>query len=171
MAELCDIYNLNGDKTGEVFIRGQDLKEGEFQLVTSIWILNKSSQILIQKRAKAKIISPNIWATHGGCVAAGETSLYACIREAYEEIGIEVNTKNIKPLTRIIDNELIMDSYVVVQEFNISASVLQIEEVSGLQWVSLNKLEAMVKNKNFFNYQELPYVINFINNINSNREL
>ena len=111
MAEICDIYNINGDKSGEVFMRGEDLKEGEFQLVTSIWILNKNLQILIQKRAEAKIISPNIWATHGGCVSSGETSLYASIREAYEEIGIVVNPKCIRPLTRITSNNLIMDSY------------------------------------------------------------
>ena len=49
--------------------------------------------------------------------------------------------------------------------------LLQVEEVSGLQWVSLNKLENMVKTKNFFNYQELPYVISFINVFKTNREL
>lgn len=171
MAELCDIYDINGDRSGDVFMRGENLKEGEFQLVTSIWILNENLQILIQKRSEAKIISPDIWATHGGCVSSGETSLYACVREAYEEIGIVINPKYIKSLTRITTNKLIMDSYIVIQEFNTSTAVLQVEEVSGLQWVSLNKLEHMVKNQNFFNYQELPYVINFINNLKTNRGL
>jgi len=54
MAELCDIYNINSEKTGKIFTRGEDLKEGEFQLVTSIWVLNENSQILIQKRANIK---------------------------------------------------------------------------------------------------------------------
>ena len=103
--------------------------------------------------------------------ASGETSLNACVREAYEEIGIVVNPKYIKPLTRITSKKLIMDSYIVVQEFSISSAVLQVEEVSDIKWVSLNELEHMVKNQNFFNYQELPYVINFINNQKTNRGL
>mgnify|MGYP001604988924 CR=1 FL=1 len=164
MAELCDIYNSSGNKTGAVFVRGEDLKDGEYQLVTDIWIINNNLQILIQKRSETKNLSPNIWATHGGCVSTEETGLNGCIREAYEEIGIVVKSKDIKPLTRIISKKLIMDSYIVVQEFTLSSAVLQSEEVSDIRWVSLNELVHMVKDKHFFNYQELPYVISFINN-------
>ncbi|GEM_PF-6512614 len=56
-------------------------------------------------------------------------------------------------------------------EVNTSSAVFQVEEVSDLRWVSLNKLEHMVKDKSFFKYQELPYVINFINNCKSIREV
>jgi len=165
MTELCDIYNINSEKTGKVFTRGEILKEGEFQLVTSIWVLNEKSEILIQKRANIKKVSPNMWATHGGGVSASETSFYASIREAYEEIGIVISPNDVIPLTKIIGDKLIMHSYIVVQEFNIKTAVLQIEEVSDLQWVSVDMLEDMVKNNCFFNYQELPYLINFINNL------
>lgn len=171
MAELCDIYNNNGKKTGKVFERGEHLNDGELQLVTDIWIINNNLQILIQKRSKDKKISPNIWATHGGCVATDETSLNGCIREAYEEIGIVLKIKDIKLLTSSTSDKLIMDSYVVMQEFNISSAVLQIEEVSDIKWVSLNELEDMVKNKYFFNYLELPYIIEFINTQKLNRQL
>ena len=163
MAELCDVYTITGAKTGEVFIRGESLSTGKYQLFTNIWIINNDLQILIQKRSDSKKISPSIWATHGGCVGTKETSLNGCIREAYEEIGIVVNAKNIKPLTRIIGEHLIMDSYIVVQEFNILSAVLQLEEVSDIKWVSLDEIDHMIENKCFFNYQELPYVMNFIN--------
>lgn len=166
MAEICDVYNIDGDKTGAIFIRGESLCEGEYQLFTNVWIINKNLHVLIQKRSESKKISPNIWATHGGCVGTNETSLNGCIREAYEEIGIVVNPKDIKPLTRIIGEQLIMDSYIVMQEFDISAAVLQIEEVSDIKWVSLDELDQMVESKCFYNYQELPSVINFISNKN-----
>ncbi|MCY6372623.1 NUDIX hydrolase [Clostridium ganghwense] len=164
MAELCDIYDINCNKTGEVFVRGEHLKENQYQLATSIWIINSNLQILIQKRSESKNSSPNIWATHGGCVRVGETSLNACIREAYEEIGIVIQAKDIKPLNRNISENLIMDNYIVVQEFSILSAVLQLEEVSEIKWVSLDELKYMVKNKEFFEYQELPYLSNFINN-------
>ncbi|MCB2292138.1 NUDIX domain-containing protein [Clostridium algoriphilum] len=171
MAELCDIYNISGKKTGEVFARGNSLREGEYQLVTNIWIINNNFKILIQKRSETKAISPNIWATHGGCVGAGETSLNGCIREAYEEIGIVFKTKDIKPLTRLTIENFIMDSYIIVQEFDVSSAVLQAEEVSDIQWVSLDQLEHMIEDKSFFKYEELPYVIKFINNYKLIREV
>ncbi|MCM1988922.1 NUDIX hydrolase [Oceanirhabdus seepicola] len=168
MAELCDIYDINGHKTGEVFMRGETLKEGQYYLAANIWIINSNFEILIQKRSELKNFSPNIWATHGGCVSAGETSLNGCIREVYEEIGIEIPAKDIKPLTRTTSGKLIMDNYIVVQEFNISSAKLQVEEVSEIKWVSLDELVHMAKNKEFFECPELPYVINFIDNYKSN---
>lgn len=171
MAELCDIYDINGNKTGEVIIRGELLDEDQYYLASNIWIINNDLQILIQKRSELKSVSPNIWATHGGCVNAGETSLYACIREAYEEIGIVIEAKEIKPLTRVISKNLLMDNYIVVQEFSISSAVLQSEEVSEIKWVSLTELEQMVENKDFFKYSNLPSVINFINNYKSKKEI
>ena len=171
MAELCDIYDINGNKTGDVFVRGEPLKEEQYQLASNIWIINNDLQILIQKRSELKNISPNIWATHGGCVSAGETSLNACIREAYEEIGIIIEAKDVKPLTRVISKNLIMDNYAVVHEFSISSAVLQEEEVSEVKWVSLAELEQMVENKDFFKYSNLPSVINFINNCKFNRRV
>jgi len=164
MAEICDIYDINGNRTGKVFVRGESLKHGEYQLATNIWIINSESQILIQKRSGVKKSSPNIWASHSGCVGTEETSLNACIREAYEEIGIVIKLKDIIPLTRSTGKKLIMDNYIVVQEFSVSSAILQLEEVSEIKWVSLDELDHMVKNRLFYKYQELPYVINFINN-------
>lgn len=166
MAELCDIYDVNGNKTGEVFFRGEALKKGQYQLATNVWIINSNLEILIQKRSKLKRSYPDIWAIHGGCVSSGENSLEACVREAYEEIGIILNPKDMKLLTRIVGKKVIMDNYIVVQEFNISSAVLQEEEVSGIKWVSLEELERMLKKKEFFKYTEMPYVIEFINNFN-----
>ena len=61
MAELCDIYDINGNKTGDVFVRGEPLKEEQYQLASNIWIINNDLQILIQKRSELKNISPNIY--------------------------------------------------------------------------------------------------------------
>ena len=169
MIEVCDVYDMNGNKTGEVFERGEILKEGQYHLAANVWIINSNLQILIQKRSKLKKNLPNIWATHGGCVSAGENSLSACIREAYEEIGIVIQAKHIKPLTRSISEHLIMDNYIIVQEFSISSAALQSEEVSEIKWISLDELEYMVKNEDFFEYPEIPYVIKFISSYKSNR--
>lgn len=165
MDEVCDVYDINCNKTGEVFTRGDILKEGQYQLATNVWIVNSNLQLLIQKRSEFKHFAPNVWANHGGCVGTGEVSINACIREAYEEIGIVIETQNIKLLTRSISEKLIMDNYIVLQEFNASTAVLQSEEVSEIKWVSLTELNVMINNKDFFEYPELPCVIGFVNNL------
>lgn len=166
MAELCDVYDVSGNKTGEVFFRGEALKKGQYQLATNVWIINSNLEILIQKRSKLKRSYPDIWAVHGGCVSTGENSLDACIREAYEEIGIVIQPKDMKLLTRIVGEKVIMDNYIVLQEFDLSSAVLQVEEVSGIKWASLHEVERMLKKKEFFQYTEMSYVIEFINNLN-----
>jgi hypothetical protein len=38
MTELCDIYDVNGNKTGEVIIRGELLNEDQYYLAGNIWL-------------------------------------------------------------------------------------------------------------------------------------
>jgi isopentenyldiphosphate isomerase len=56
MSELCDIYDINGIKTGKSIYREKALKADQYLLAANIWIFNKFSQVLIQKRAEIKII-------------------------------------------------------------------------------------------------------------------
>ena len=164
MAEICDIYDIKGNKTGEVRMRGEPLKEGQYQLASNIWIFNSNYEVLIQKRSHLKRTSPNMWSTHGGSVSAGETSFQACIREAFEEIGIILRAEAVKPLVRDTGEKLIMDNYIVFQDFDISSAVLQKEEVSEIKWVSLDELKDMVIRNEFYKHRELSYVIDYINN-------
>lgn len=170
MAELLDIYDADGNKTGEVIERGEPYKEGQYHLASNVWIINDNLEILIQKRSAFKENMPNIWATHGGCAATGETSLKACIREANEEIGINLKAENLSFLARMMGDHLIMDNYVIMQNYNISDAKLQEEEVSKIKWVSLEKLIQMIKDKECFDYPEMPYLIQFIRDKQINRQ-
>ena len=88
--EICDIYDVYGNRTGKTFVRGEPLSNGQYVMVVDVWIVNSRDEILIQKRSEQKKDLPGTWATHSGCVLAGESSLQACIREPLEEIGIQI---------------------------------------------------------------------------------
>lgn len=69
--EICDIYDIYGNRTGKTFIRGEPLSDGQFVMVVDVWIVNSKDEILIQKRSPYKKDLPDTWATHSGCVLAG----------------------------------------------------------------------------------------------------
>ena len=46
--EICDIYDIYGNRTGKTFIRGEPLSDGQFVMVVDVWIVNSKDEILIQ---------------------------------------------------------------------------------------------------------------------------
>ena len=72
--EVCDIYDIYGNRTGKTFVRGEPLSDGQYVMVVDVWIVNSKDEILIQKRSDLKKDLPGTWATHSGCVLAGENS-------------------------------------------------------------------------------------------------
>ncbi|MDR1008800.1 MAG: NUDIX domain-containing protein, partial [Rickettsiales bacterium] len=59
--------------------------------VVHIWIINSKAELLLQLRSKTKPDQPGKWdISIGGHIAAGETSCDACMREAKEELGLNL---------------------------------------------------------------------------------
>lgn len=117
--EICDIYDIYGNRTGKTFIRGEPLSDGQFVMVVDVWIVNSKDEILIQKRSPYKKDLPDTWATHSGCVLAGESSQQACIREPLEEIGIHILPSQIHKLNRKLRGRLLSENFVVEQDFDV----------------------------------------------------
>ena len=152
--EICDIYDIYGNRTGKTFIRGEPLSDGQFVMVVDVWIVNSKDEILIQKRSPYKKDLPDTWATHSGCVLAGESSQQACIREPLEEIGIHILPSQIHKLNRKLRGRLLSENFVVEQDFDVRDAVLQEEEVSQIKWVTVSQLKQMASKKDFYRYPE-----------------
>lgn len=160
--EICDVYDVYGNRTGETFVRGCPLKNGQYVMVVDVWIVNSRDEILIQKRSAQKKDLPNTWATHSGCVQAGETALEACIREPGEEIGITILPQQVHKLNRKIRGKLLSENFVVEQDFDISNAVLQEEEVSDVMWATVGQLKQMAGRREFYRYPEFFDVVRFL---------
>lgn len=94
MPELWDIYDKNRKKTGKTARRDIDeLKEGEYHIITVGIIMNSKNQLLITKRAPHKKLRL-MWEFSGGSVQSGETSLEGILRELKEEIGVQFTKKD-----------------------------------------------------------------------------
>lgn len=152
--EIWDVLDRQGNRTGKTMFRGRELLEGEYHLVVHIWVLNDKGEFLIQKRADHLKLLPGLWAVTGGSAIAGEDGKTAAIREAKEELGIDIDTNNMTLLRTIKRKNNFAQVWLVKQNISLRDVTLQAEEVSAAKWVDKEELEKMIKSGIFHNYGE-----------------
>ncbi|TCT17173.1 isopentenyldiphosphate isomerase [Natranaerovirga pectinivora] len=149
--ELWDILDKDRNKTGKLIERGQHLKTGEYHLVVFAFIKNSKGELLISKRTPNKTY-PNTWEITGGAAVTGDTSLTAIIREAKEELGINLEIdkgKIIKSFRCDVNHSYFADVWLFEQDINFDNIVCQPEEVSEAALVTKEELIALIKNNMF----------------------
>jgi len=149
--EIWDVYDKNRVLTGRVHRRGDPLAEGEYHLVVHVWIVNSSGEFLITKRTPNKGY-PNMWECTGGSAISGNDSLQAAIREAKEETGLELLSKNGKVLFSLNRNDNFCDVWLFQQDFDINDVVFQPDETCGAKWADKNEIKRMVKSGEFIEF-------------------
>lgn len=140
-AEMIDVLNENGEKTGRTATRDEVHRNGLWHKVVAVAVLDKNNQILLQQRSGNKLTNPNKWdIATAGHINAGEESLESAKRELAEEVGINANefeymlsySKQSQPVTRegLYKDNQIADCFLVrVLEVNLNKLKLQKEEV------------------------------------------
>ena len=97
-----------------------------------------------------------------GSALAGEDSLTAALREAKEELGIELCPENgylFKTAIRQYRNfPDFLDIWVFNQDFPIESVVLQAGETCGAKWASSEEILEMEKNGEFIPMNVYPYL-------------
>lgn len=91
--EVWDIYDINRNKTERFHERGKPLTDGDFHLVVHVWKYNSAGEWLIDKRTP-RYENDDLggkWETTGGAAVTGDDSLTAALREAKEELGIDLD--------------------------------------------------------------------------------
>jgi isopentenyldiphosphate isomerase len=103
MDELIDILTPEGKSTGKTALKSEAHKNGWFHATVHIWLFTSDEKILLQKRALTKKVFPGLWdISVAGHIAAGEEVLTSAKREVFEEIGLQLEEKDlIKIGTRI----------------------------------------------------------------------
>lgn len=150
--ETCDVVDKLGNRTGQVVIRGTELAPGEYYLVVHVWIRDESGNYLIQQRALNLASDPGIWTTTTGYVLAGEESIAGAMREAKEELGIQLSPTRLRKLDRHTMDNRVEDIWLADVLHNpIQVSILE-AEVADWKWVSRDELEQMMELGDFFRY-------------------
>lgn len=160
MEEKLDVLNERGEFTGAVATREECHKKGLWHRAVYGFVIDKNSNVLLQKRSSNKKLWPNKWdVTVGGHVDAGEFGTQTIIRECKEELGLEVEPSEIRYIissTSVYEKDGYINNhydecYLIMKDIDISKLKLQKDEVSEVKYFSKKELLNRINN----NYEEL----------------
>jgi len=102
----------------------------------AVIVLRDGKKILFIQRAVTKKSLPNVWAFPSGTVEEGETMEMTAIREAREELGIDIEVK--KALATIELSKLGVCLHLFLCASKQCASIIfDLKEIQKIQWMTL----------------------------------
>ncbi len=159
--ELIDIYDADRIKIGKLAEKESKMQKGEYRTVVHICLINSKGQLLIQQRSKTKKNFPNVWdLTLGGNVQAGENARMGAQRELKEELGLEVDFSEIRPLYTFNFLEGFDDMFVIEKDVKLKDIKFVDGEVQAVKWASREQILKLIEEKKFIQY--FPSIINLI---------
>ena len=164
MDEYIDIVSETGKPTGQVALKSVAHKNGLWHNTIHLWLFTKKGEILLQQRSHKKSIYPLLWdVSAAGHIDAGESFTNAAIRETKEELGLDINTNDLKKIGvhkhlctyangTIQDNEF-HQVFVAELKVEIDKLVPQDEEVEAIKLVTFKEFRSLLddsQNNNYF---------------------
>jgi 8-oxo-dGTP pyrophosphatase MutT (NUDIX family) len=138
--ELWDLYDRNGNLTGEVWERRHgnyiNIPEGLYHLVSDILVQHRDGSYLLTKRHIDKDLYPGYWeASAGGSAQLGESPEECAKRELFEETGILSDRFELVKITFSNRSPSLIYSYVARVDCDKNSVVLQEGETTEYKWV------------------------------------
>lgn len=145
--ELWDLYTEDRRLTGKEHIRGEELPENMYHLVVHVWIKNSKGEYLISQRSANRPNLPLMWECVGGSVLKGESSIEGAIREAKEEVGVELLPSNAKlvfsKVRKIVDGKKfndIVDIWLFQYDDEVTLKNATTDEVEQTVWMTKSQI-------------------------------
>lgn len=149
--EYVDILDMDGNKIG-VKLREEASKDKDIYRVAYLWIIT-NGKILIQQRSFNKKSNPGLWdCAVAGHVLSGENSINAILREAKEELNLDLREKDLKLIYSNVgcnDKYQFHDVFVITKEIDVKRIIIQKEEVECFKLVTAKELKDII-DSNFF---------------------
>ncbi|MGV6832357.1 MAG: NUDIX hydrolase [bacterium] len=160
--ELLDIYTQDRIALNKVATKYEVHQKGYYHHTAHLWLFNKRGEILLAQRAASKIICPLLWdVSVAGHVDAGETIVDATIREAYEEIGLKLQTEQLINIgvydcfktysNGVIDNEF-HNTFIALSNLEINDYSIDKTEVEAIKYVNSNGFINLLNSPDNFHF-------------------
>jgi isopentenyl-diphosphate delta-isomerase len=114
--------------------------------VSALWVTNSQGQFLVAQRAFTKKHHPGKWAPAvAGTIEAGETYLSNIIKEAQEEIGIDITERDliVGPKTNTLDKKYrhFTQWFFYTTDASIESFTIAPDEVADIRWFTKQDIE------------------------------
>ncbi len=148
--EIWDLYNENRELLGKDHIRGEQLPVDGYHLVVHVWIRNPKGEYLISQRSANRPTYPLMWECVAGSVVKGEDSPSGAIREAKEEVGVDLTPENgrviFTKVRKIIDGRIfhdIMDVWLFEYDGKIDLGNATTDEAAQAVWMNRSQMKEL----------------------------
>ena len=142
--EYFDVVDQNRLSLNYQKARGATLTEEEYNVGVEVWIIN-DNKILMTQRSKNKS-HPDKWEVPGGCCQSKETAIDTVHRELQEEIGINLEDKDLYLIGTQLYKKQFVDIFKTQKKINIRDIKLQLEEVQNVKFVGRDEFYKMIEN-------------------------
>ena len=149
-AEIWDLYDENRELLGKDHVRGEQLPIDGYHLVVHVWIRNSKGEYLISQRSANRPTFPLMWECVGGSVVKGEDSIQGAIREAKEEVGVDLLPEKGQVLftktRKIIEDKIfndILDVWLFEYDGEVDLSNATTDEVAQVTWMNRSQIKEL----------------------------
>ena len=145
--EYWDIYDDNRNKTGRTILRSDrdKLGDNENHVAIHVAFFNSKGEMLLQRRSLTKADDPGKWDfSSRGSILVSETPQDGAHRETLEELGIDYDFNNIKPMFTKKYPNVFDDFFIVNLDIDIKDITIQKEELSEVKWITKEEMEELI---------------------------
>ena len=153
--ELLQLFDENKNMLNESIERDKkkELPEGKYFMIILLFIEN-NNKFLIQKTSVSK---DSEYATTGGHVTFGDDAITTVIKEAKEELGLDLKESEIKEIETLKGKYGYVSIYYCNKEIDIDKLTIQEEEVDSLYWMSIDEINELIKEDKFRKSNIIPF--------------
>ena len=160
--EPIDVYDADRRPTGLVIDRrSQRLGQGQYMLYAIVVVCDARGRMLITRRALDKAWAAGWWEVPGGGVCAGETTRDAAIREAGEEVGLDLTRGTLELLWSYRNDDpgysdnYFADIYRATLDFSAADVRLREREATDFALASWDEVRELAQQGRFLHYERL----------------
>ena len=148
MTEFLAVYNDFDELLPEKLDRKDRsiIEPGKYFRIVIVFIENSKNEFLIQKVVPSK---GDCFATTGGHVQYGVSSLDTIVSEVEEELGVSISKQEFTLLFTNKLSKVYQDVYYLKKDIDISTLTIQDSEVEYVEWMNIEKIKKLIEKEQF----------------------